>query len=151
MPHYVRNKGESHGFCVKIACKLAIKIETVSCPCNTCFWYARAGCKKYVTRLRLVTYFLQPALECMKNTYCMGKRPFLYIHYKFFFLSCCFLFCTLANKILLLLLLFDWNCHIATNTAIYSNEWHYDKFHILFPNVLSATNKQDIRKAAEVL
>jgi len=36
---------------LKIACKLAIKI------------------------LRLVTYFLLPALERIKNTYCMGKRP----------------------------------------------------------------------------
>jgi len=42
---------------LKIACKLAIKLETV---------------------LRLVTYFLQPTLERIKNTYCMGKRPFLY-------------------------------------------------------------------------
>jgi len=38
---------------------------------------SRTGCKKYVTQLRLVTYFLQPALERIKNTYCMGKRPFL--------------------------------------------------------------------------
>jgi len=30
--------------------------------------------------LRLVTYFLQPALERIKNTYCMGKRPFLYLY-----------------------------------------------------------------------
>jgi len=46
---------------------------------------SRAGCKKYVTllaaprdvtRLRLVTYFLHPALERIKNTYCVGKRPF---------------------------------------------------------------------------
>jgi len=36
-----------------------------------------AGCK--VTRLRLVTYFLQPALEHIKNTYCMGKRSFLFL------------------------------------------------------------------------
>ena len=28
---------------LKIACKLSIKIETVSCPCNMCFWYARRG------------------------------------------------------------------------------------------------------------
>ena len=41
---------------------------------------SRAGCKKYVIRLRLVTYFLQPALERIKNTYCMGKRPFLYLY-----------------------------------------------------------------------
>ena len=41
---------------------------------------SRAGCKKYVTRLRLVTYFLQPALERIKNTYCMDKRPFLYLY-----------------------------------------------------------------------
>ena len=32
----------------------------------------------YVTRLRLVTYFLPLALERIKNTHCMGKRPFLY-------------------------------------------------------------------------
>jgi len=38
-----------------------------------------AGCKKYVTRLRLVTYFLQPAQERIKNTYCIGKRPFLFL------------------------------------------------------------------------
>ena len=46
MPHYGDNKGESPWFLrkisLKIACKLAIKIETVSCPCNTCFWYALA-------------------------------------------------------------------------------------------------------------
>ena len=40
---------------------------------------SRAGCKQYVTRLRLVTYFLPPALERIKNTYCMGQRPFLYL------------------------------------------------------------------------
>jgi len=34
-----------------------------------------AGGKKYVTRLRVVTYFLPPALERIKNTYCMGQRP----------------------------------------------------------------------------
>jgi len=39
---------------------------------------SRAGCEKYVTRLRLVTYFSQPALERIKSTYCMGKRSFLY-------------------------------------------------------------------------
>ena len=36
---------------------------------------SRAGGKKYVTRLRLVTYFLPPALERIKNTYCMGGGP----------------------------------------------------------------------------
>jgi len=41
---------------------------------------SRAGCKKYVTLLRLVTYFLQAALERMKNPYCMGKGPFLYLY-----------------------------------------------------------------------
>ena len=41
---------------------------------------SRAGGKKYVTRLRLVTYFLPPALERIKNTYCMGQRPFLYLN-----------------------------------------------------------------------
>ena len=35
---------------------------------------------QYATRLRLVTYFLQPALEHIKNTYCMGKRPFPYLY-----------------------------------------------------------------------
>ena len=35
---------------------------------------------EYVTRLRLVTYFLPPALERIKNTYCMGQRPFLYFY-----------------------------------------------------------------------
>jgi len=38
-----------------------------------------AGCKKYVTRRSRVTSFLQPARECIKNTYCMGKRPFLFL------------------------------------------------------------------------
>jgi len=41
---------------------------------------SRTGCKKYVTRLRLVTYFLQPALEHIKNTYCTGKRLFVYLY-----------------------------------------------------------------------
>ena len=27
-----------------------------------------------------MTYFLPPALEHIKNTYCMGKRPFLYLY-----------------------------------------------------------------------
>jgi len=40
-----------------------------------------AGGKKYVTRLHLVTYFLPPALKLIKNTYCMGKRPFLYLNF----------------------------------------------------------------------
>jgi len=42
MPHYGRNKGESRGLrkiSLKIACKLAVKIDTVSCPCHTCFSY----------------------------------------------------------------------------------------------------------------
>ena len=34
------------------------------------------GGKKYVTRSR-VTYFLPPARERIKNTYCMGQRLFL--------------------------------------------------------------------------
>jgi len=34
---------------------------------------SRAGCKKYVIQLRLVTFFLLPALERIKNTYCMGN------------------------------------------------------------------------------
>jgi len=38
-----------------------------------------AGCKKYVTRRSRVTYFLQPARERIKNTYCMDKRPFLFL------------------------------------------------------------------------
>ena len=32
------------------------------------------------TRLHLVTYFLPPALERIKNMYCMGQRPFLYLY-----------------------------------------------------------------------
>jgi len=39
----------------------------------------RAGSKKYVARLRLVTYFLLPALKHIKNTYCMARDRF-YIH-----------------------------------------------------------------------
>jgi len=38
-----------------------------------------AGGKKYVTRRSRVTYFLPPALERIKSTYCMGQRPFLYL------------------------------------------------------------------------
>ena len=30
---------------------------------------------------RLVTYFLPPALERIKNTYCTGQRPFLYFYW----------------------------------------------------------------------
>ena len=41
---------------------------------------SRAGCKNDVTRLCLMTYFLPPALERIKNTYCMDKRPFLYLY-----------------------------------------------------------------------
>jgi len=39
-----------------------------------------AGGKKYVTRRSRVTYFLPPARERIKNTYCMGQRPFLYFY-----------------------------------------------------------------------
>jgi len=46
------------------------------------FIHSRAGCKKYVTRLRFVTYYFIGALERIKNTYCMGKRPFLYFLFK---------------------------------------------------------------------
>jgi len=38
-----------------------------------------AGGKKYVTRRSRVTYFLPPARERIKNTYCMGQRPFLFL------------------------------------------------------------------------
>jgi len=72
----------------------------VSCPCNTCFWYAlvltvrkkvrKKESKKYITR-RILMYFLQPARERIKNTYCMGKRPFLYFcFYKTYFCCCCY-------------------------------------------------------------
>ena len=44
---------------------------------------SRAGGKKYVTRLRIVTYFLLLALERIKNTYCMDMRPFLYLYTNF--------------------------------------------------------------------
>jgi len=40
-----------------------------------------AGSKKYVTRCSPVTYFLQPARQRIKNTYCMSKRPFLFLLY----------------------------------------------------------------------
>jgi len=72
----IRNKGKSHAFLrkisLKIACILAIKIETVSCPCNTCFWYALALALRN-------TSLLPPALEHIKNTYCMVERPFLFL------------------------------------------------------------------------
>jgi len=38
-----------------------------------------AGGKKYVTRWSRVTYCLEPAWERIKNTYCMGKRTFLFL------------------------------------------------------------------------
>ena len=41
---------------------------------------SHAGCEKYVTRLCLMTYFSQPVLEHINNTYCMGKRLFLYFY-----------------------------------------------------------------------
>jgi len=61
--------------------------------CQTCYKYrnglwpmqyvflirSSAGCKKYVTRRSRVTYFLPPARERIKNTYCMGQRPFLFL------------------------------------------------------------------------
>jgi len=37
------------------------------------------ACKKYITRRSRVTYFLQPARERIKNTYSMGKRPFVFL------------------------------------------------------------------------
>jgi len=39
---------------------------------------SNAGSKKYVMRRSRVTYFLLPAWERIKNTYCMGQRPFLF-------------------------------------------------------------------------
>ena len=48
-----------------------------------------AGGKKYVTRLRLVTYFLPQALERIK--YCMGQRPFLYLYW-YYLAAFCLLF-----------------------------------------------------------
>ena len=38
-----------------------------------------AGGKKYVTKQSRVTYFLEPARQRIRNTYCMGKRPFLFL------------------------------------------------------------------------
>ena len=38
-----------------------------------------AGCKKYGTSQSRVTHFLQPARERIKKTYCMGKKPFLFL------------------------------------------------------------------------
>ena len=38
-----------------------------------------AGCKKYVTRRNRVSYFLPPARERIKNTYCISKRPFIFL------------------------------------------------------------------------
>jgi len=44
---------------------------------------AGCDCEKYVTRrstrLRLLTYFSQPVRERIKNTYCMSKRPYLFL------------------------------------------------------------------------
>jgi len=34
-----------------------------------------------------VTYFLPPALERIKNTYCMGQRPFLYLYWIYYYFS----------------------------------------------------------------
>jgi len=38
-----------------------------------------AGGKKYVTRRSRVKYFLPPVRERIKNTYCMAKKPFLFL------------------------------------------------------------------------
>ena len=40
---------------------------------------SRAGGKKYFTRRSRVKYFFPPAGERIKNTYCMAKRPFLFL------------------------------------------------------------------------
>ena len=37
---------------------------------------SRVGCKKYVIRLRLVTYFLQPALERIKTCIARARDRF---------------------------------------------------------------------------
>jgi len=90
-PDYVRNK-ESPMFLRKISLKFCVNIvknrSQISNKNRNGLWpmqyvfliRSRAGCMKYVTRLRLVTYFLPPALERIKNTYCMGQRPFLYFY-----------------------------------------------------------------------
>ena len=57
-PDYFRNK-ESPMFLRKISLKIA---------------------RRLAIKIRLVTYFLPPALERIKNTYCMGQRPFLYLY-----------------------------------------------------------------------
>jgi len=61
--------------------KLAIKIETVSCPCNTCFWYALTLVVRNTSRGAAkwrISYNQRESIS--KNTYCMGKRLFLYLY-----------------------------------------------------------------------
>jgi len=45
-----------------------------------------------------VTYFLPPLLEHIKNTYCMGKRPFLYL-YRVLYLANGYSYCDEALRV----------------------------------------------------
>ena len=51
--------------CARYKCMYNKNIETVSGPCNTCFWYARAPAVRHTSR--------------GGDTYCMGQRPFLFL------------------------------------------------------------------------
>jgi len=83
-------KSSSHEHCCVFVhtCIYSINIETVSCPCNTCFWYARALAVRNTSRgLSRVTYFLQPALctasqisnKCVYTSASPSHHPSFYL------------------------------------------------------------------------
>jgi len=85
----IRNKGESHVFfwrkiSLKIAWKLAIKIETVSWPCNMCFWYALALAVKNTSLGSAswrISYRQHSSLSKTRTGIAWPRDRFLYFYY----------------------------------------------------------------------
>ena len=54
--------------------------ETVSCPCNTCFWHALVLAVRNTSWGEAEWRISYNQCESVsKNMYCMGKRPFLFL------------------------------------------------------------------------
>ena len=67
-------------YAINININININVETVFCPCTTCFWYARALVVRNTSRGGAewrISYRQRESVS--KNTYCMGKRPFLFL------------------------------------------------------------------------
>ena len=54
-------------------------------------WNADDIINPVTTVFCVVIYVLPPARERIKNTYCMGQRPFLYLYFIFYFHILCYM------------------------------------------------------------